>query len=365
MFAFPAAKRALFFVLSAILILSVPLAMAGDKSGYLGVMLQDVSPSMAKALQLGDETGILINEVVADSPAAKAGLEDGDVIVAFEGKPLGDYADLSQAVGAHKPGTTVTVTVLRDGKKQDVAVELGERENDFAWHMVGDGDHDVVGLHEMMKDGHHAWTFEHDEDFVFPEGRHGDVFVKKFGDGEDVDVYFVGADRGYLGVHLDDLSGQLGEYFGVEDGQGVLITEVVADSPAAAAGLQAGDVIVKVDDVEVADSGDLHAFMRETEKDQTVAIGYLRKGKFMKSEITLAEAPETEFSDQIRIMTDRAHNMHFEGPKKLKVRRVPSPDRHVEIIREMHGAESGLDEMREELEKMRQELEAMKKELKK
>ena len=73
--AFPAAKRTPFLVLTALLLFSVSPAVAGDGSGYLGVMLQDVSPSMAKALQLGDETGILINEVVADSPAAAAGLE--------------------------------------------------------------------------------------------------------------------------------------------------------------------------------------------------------------------------------------------------------------------------------------------------
>jgi hypothetical protein len=103
----------------------------------------------------------------------------------------------------------------------------------------------------------------------------------------------------------------------------------------------------------------------DTEKDQAVTIGYLRKGKFAKTEVTLAEAPETEFSEQIRIMTDRAHNMHFDGPKKMQVRRFPGPERRFEVIRELDDAEGDIAAMREELEKMRQELEAMKKELKK
>ncbi len=99
-------------------------------SGYLGVMLQDLSPAMAKALQLGDQSGVLVSDVVDDSPAAKAGLQDGDVIVAFAGKPLSDYDSLTAAVRAAKPGEKVDVTVLRDGKKKTIKVELGEREDD-------------------------------------------------------------------------------------------------------------------------------------------------------------------------------------------------------------------------------------------
>lgn len=363
MFAFPAAKRAFLLLMSAILILSVPAAQAEEESGYLGVMLQDVSPSMAKALQLGDESGVLISQVVEDSPAAKAGLEDGDVIVAFEGKSLDDYAGLTKAVRSFKPGTEVTVTVIREGKKQDVTVELGERENDFSWTVVSEGDHNLE-LHKLHEDGH-TWTFDSDEDFVFPEGEHGNVFVTKMGDGEDMSVFFVGEDRGFMGVHLDDLNEQMGEYFGVKDGKGALVTEVVEDSPAAEAGLKAGDVITKLDDTEVADSGELYKFMAGSEKDQKVQVGYMRKGKFSKTEITLAEAPQTEFSNHIKIMTDRNHNMHFNGPKKLHIERAPHAERHVEVIREVHGADDDIEEMRNELDKMRQELEEMRKELKK
>jgi len=249
--------------------------------------------------------------------------------------------------------------VIREGKKQDIKVELGERDDDFAWTFVGPGDHDPAELHEMMKDGGHAWVFKDDDDFEFPEGAHGNVFVKRLGD-DDADVFFVGEDRGYMGLHLDDLNQQLGEYFGVKDGKGALVTEVVEDSPAAAAGLKAGDVITKLDDTEIADSGDLYGFMADTEKDQKVNVGYMRKGKFGKTEVTLAEAPETDFSDQVRIMTDRAHNMHFSGPSRMKVR---AP--RVEVIREMQTTDKELQEMREELDQMREELHKMRQELKK
>jgi len=359
MIAFPAAKRAFLFLISALILVSVPLALAGGDSGYLGVMLQDVSPSMAKALQLGDQSGVLINEVVDDSPAAKAGLEDGDVIVAFEGKSLDDYSDLTKAVGAHKPGTKVTVTVLRDGTKKDIEVELGERENDFAWTMVGPEGHDTVKLHKMMKDGDHDFVFESNDGSA-------NVWVQSFDGDHDMDVAFFSENRGFLGVHLDDLNGQLGEYFGIKEGKGVLVTEVIEESPAAAAGLKAGDVIVKIDSDEVDSATGLHKFMSNTEAEQKVNVHYMRKGKYSKAEVTLGEAPADEFSEHIKVLTDRGHNMHFSNsPKRIRVERAPHVERRVEVIHEMQGVEGDLDEMREELEKMRAELKEMQKELKK
>ncbi len=72
-----------------------------------------------------------------------------------------------------------------------------------------------------------------------------------------------------------------------------------------------------------------------------------------------------EFSEQIKILGDRGHNMHFEGPKKLKALRVPGPDKRIEIIRELDDERGDMQELREELDKLRQELKEMKKELKK
>ena len=164
-------------------------------------MLQDLSPAMAKALQLDDQSGVLVCDVVDDGPAEKAGLQDGDVIIAFAGKSLADNAALTKAVRAAKPGDKVDVTVLRDGKKQTIKVELGERENDFAWFTPGSDEHVKV----IMK------------------GLHG-------GDG-DFEFHTLHEDRGWLGVQIDDVSPQLGEYFGVKDGEGVLVTEVERGQP--------------------------------------------------------------------------------------------------------------------------------------
>ncbi len=340
--AFTAAKRPLWVMLSVVLLIGATAALAADKnaSGYLGVMLQDLSPSMAKALQLGDQTGVLVNDVVDDSPAAKAGLEEGDLILEFNGAATADPKALTRAVRKTSPGDKVQVVVLREGKKKTLDVEVGEREADNVMFFSSeDGDAPDVEFFTkkgnkvmvMGKDGHtNVWTHG-DDDFTFEN------------------VMFFG-DRGYLGVHLDDLGEQLGEYFDVKDGKGALVTEVVADSPAAKAGLKAGDVIVAVGDEAVASAGDVHEAMSATEADQEVAVEVKRKGKSKNFTVTLAEMPADAFARHIKITTDD-NDFTWHAPRMKK--------------HELHRDQEELQEMRDELDKMRDELDKMRGELKK
>jgi predicted metalloprotease with PDZ domain len=348
MIAFKAAPRLPALVALGALLLAGP-ALAADESGYLGVMLQDLSPSMAKALQLDESSGVLINELVADGPAAKAGLRDGDVIVAFAGEPVADSGDLTAAVRATAPGTKVDVEILREGRRQTVAVELGERENTFTW--VGEGG-----------------------DF-FPHGDEDvNVMVKRLREGDDqFHVYALGADRAFLGVHIDDLSPQLGEHFGVEDGHGVLVTEVVEDGPAAEAGLKAGDVIVRIGETEVEDTADLHKALAGMEAEVEIDIEYVRDGKKQSVGVTLGEAPAGDLEstyifgddDEFHIMAPKMMYRHMPPLGRHDVRVMRNPHRRIEVIREMDDAREDLQEMREELDKMRAELDALRKELNK
>ena len=342
--AFPAAKRALIPLVFGALVVAAP-ALAAD-GGYLGVMLQDLSPAMAKALQLGDQSGVLISDVVDDSPAEKAGLQDGDVIIAFAGKPLSDYESLTAAVRAAAPGDKVDVTVMRDGKKKTVQVELGERKDAgvFAWANKGDDDH-------AMK------------------------WIKKLhGNDDDFDVHVMDAEGGWLGIGIDDLTPQLGEYFGVEDGDGVLVTSVVDDSPAAKAGLKAGDVIVKLGDEEIEDTGDLHEALSDTKADQKVKLEFRRKGKDKSAEVTLGEMPEGSLPSALFFGDDDA-TVHMKAPRMMlkrmphmdrdDVRMMTDPHRRIEVIREMDDARDDIKQMRKELDQMRAELDQMRKELQK
>jgi serine protease Do len=94
--------------------------------GYLGVYIQKLTPELARAFGLSQGGGALVGEVTPDSPAAKAGLQKGDVILEMNGQPINDSNDLSNRVSQSAPGTDVRLKTFRDGKARDVNVKLGE-----------------------------------------------------------------------------------------------------------------------------------------------------------------------------------------------------------------------------------------------
>jgi serine protease Do len=367
MFAFPAAKRTFVLLMSIALLVTVVVAQAGEEKGYLGVKLQELTPSMAKALQMDDQSGVMINEIVDDSPAEKAGLKDGDVILEFNGKNISDNDDLVKAVRGTSPGETVEVVVLRDGKNKNLEVEIGKHEDkSLTWVFDDDDMHD--SHFEHYGDGEHK--------VIVMSGSGDDDFV--WSSGEDMAFGF-DDDRGYMGVNLDDLNEQMGEYFGVEDGKGALVTEVVEDSPAAKAGLKAGDVIVRLGEKEIDSSSALHKAVADTEPEQQMSVKVMRKGQSKDMSITLGEVPEGSFSKRIEFIgEDDDHftvhaaprmSKHFGhgGDVDVRVIRRGAPHGEVEFheLKEMQEAEGELKEMREELHKMQQELKEMQEELKK
>ncbi|HRD67843.1 MAG TPA: DegQ family serine endoprotease [Candidatus Competibacter sp.] len=94
--------------------------------GWMGITLQEVTQDLARSFNLEQPRGALVAEVNQNSPAAKAGLKTGDIIVAYAGKPINDSADLPPLVGSTKPGASKALTVIRDGKEQEIAVTLGQ-----------------------------------------------------------------------------------------------------------------------------------------------------------------------------------------------------------------------------------------------
>jgi len=94
--------------------------------GYLGAMIQDLTPGMARRFDVREGRGALVGDVAKEGPGEKAGLKAGDVIVELDGKPVRDARTLRLAVAQKKPGTKVTLTLVRDGKRQPLDVTLGE-----------------------------------------------------------------------------------------------------------------------------------------------------------------------------------------------------------------------------------------------
>ncbi len=94
--------------------------------GWLGISLQEVTQDLARSFGLEQPRGALVAEVTGNSPAEKAGLKVGDIITAYDGRPINDSADLPPLVGTTKPGANKDLTVIRDGKTRDIAVKLGQ-----------------------------------------------------------------------------------------------------------------------------------------------------------------------------------------------------------------------------------------------
>jgi predicted metalloprotease with PDZ domain len=191
---------------------------AAEGAARLGVTLKDVTAEKARDLKLPGEYGALVESVDEDSAAAKAGLEKGDVIVEFAGERVRSAAQLCRLIRETPPGRTVSLQVIRDGQARTLSAKLQSRKNPFHIQVP------EIHIPEM-----HIAPFDY-RGFSF-----------QFGDR-----------RPSLGISGDELTTQLASYFGVKQGKGVLVREVVVGSPAAKAGLKAGDVIVAVDGKGVA-----------------------------------------------------------------------------------------------------------------
>jgi len=169
--------------------------------GYLGVMIQPVTESLAKEFKLKEAGGALVGEVTPKSPAAEAGLKDGDVIIEFNGKKVTDSRHLRLMVAQTAPGTKAGLKLIREGKEQTLTVKVGELPG------------------EMLAQAGRAHG-----------GRGG-----------------WGKNEALSGVELSDLDNRARRQFDIPfDVRGALITGVEPGSAAAKAGLQPGDVIVEV-----------------------------------------------------------------------------------------------------------------------
>jgi serine protease Do len=205
----------------------------------LGISLEEVSADDVSRLRLTEERGARVRKVEEDSPAAAAGLQEDDVILGFQGEPVHSAAQLSRLVRETPGGRKVVLEVSRGGSMQKLTATLREGR---AAVLPGD--------------------FNFDFDVPLPAidvrppraprpprpPAEGEGWFRDFGD-------LWGGRRGRLGLRYQELTDQLARYFKVEGG--VLVTSVNDGSPAAQAGVKAGDVIVRANEKTVRSSDDL------------------------------------------------------------------------------------------------------------
>ncbi|HRE84353.1 MAG TPA: PDZ domain-containing protein, partial [Opitutaceae bacterium] len=191
--------------------------------GYLGVRAQDITPALAESLNLPNRTGALVADVEPGTPAAKAGVLSGDVVIAVNGEPVQDANRLTFTVGSIAPGTKVKLEVLRDGKSKELNLVTAERP----------------------KSGRLS-NFEDDSAALNDEGV-------------------------LNGVAVGDISPEARRTMNIPGRlKGAVITDVEASSAAAKAGLRPGDVILEINRQPVASAEDAVDLSAKAESKKTL-----------------------------------------------------------------------------------------------
>lgn len=228
---------------------------AFDGHARLGVHVSDVGAEKARELKLAEEYGALIEKVDEDSPAAKAGLQANDVILSFAGERVRSVQQLRRLVRETPPGRSVSMEVSRDGQRRTLQVT----------------------------------PEAHDFEMRLPEIHIPRIEVPRL-ELPEINTWVIG--RGpRLGISGDELTPQLAAYFGVKQGKGILVREVLAASAADKAGLKAGDVIVAVDAKPVATISELRHALGDTEEDGETTLTIVRDRREQTLKVTL-EKPQ-------------------------------------------------------------------------
>ncbi len=247
----------------------------GDEGpSWLGVETHEVTAENAKELKLPAERGVVVAGVTKDSPAAKAGLKEKDVITEVNGQRVEGAAQFRRMIHEIPAGRAAQLTVWRDGRAQTLSATLGAAEERHdKWMGATPG----------------AFAF-HMPDVQIPE-------MPSIDWGEGMNTVLAGRPR--LGIDAEDIGGQLGSFFGAPDGEGILVRNVNRGSPAEKAGLKAGDVITSFNGERVRSLGDLRQKLASQNDAKTAKIGVLRN----RSDVTLSvELPARTSKTQRRIM---------------------------------------------------------------
>lgn len=275
-------------------------------TAWLGVRVQEVTPELREAMKLGDDRGALVSDVMKSSPAARAGIKKGDLLVGIDGRAVESPTDLMDRVGAMSVGDEIRLTVMRNGREISSEATLESRPE----------------ARERRR--------------LFPplpprerEMRGG----------------------GHLGVETQQMDDDLATYFGTSGGRGVLVTGVLEDSPAGDAGLRAGDVILELDGKAVASPTEFLSAVREKASGDQVRLLVLRQRHESEMTATLDDAPP--FGGSRAPWYDSLRGSMRGLRERWNAERAAHSD---EMRREMDELHKEIDRLREELNELRAKL---------
>ncbi len=277
------------------------------KSGWIGVMIESVSKRTMHHNKAESDEGAYVSEVVDDSPADSAGIQEGDIIVTFNDKKIEDPGDLAEAVRKTPPGTKVSLSLLREGQRKDLSLVVGKTKSRYMSHF-----------------------------FRMPPIPQIRVSVKSHA----------------LGLELLTLNEQLGEYFGAPNNEGVLVEEVKKGSAGEKAGFKAGDIIIRAGKRTVDEIDDVTRELRKHDEDAKMEFEVLRKVIRKTLSVEIEDNDESGWNGFIRAPDSPEKFMpHFpsfdeadlhvfpdvleSGTNRLKSRIKMLERRHCELGREM------------------------------
>ncbi len=258
--------------------------------------------------------------MMEDSPAQKAGLETGDIILKFNGEDIEDTRQFVEMVRESSPGDDASLTLIRDDHEKEIDVQIGERHRNS---------------HEELFGHSGPPALEHREILPF-----------------SIDLPELAVN--YMGIRVEDMNPQLADALELKKAEGVLVIEADEDGPAYAAGIRGGDVITKIDDEEISNGDELRSVISSKEKGDEVKVSVMRDEKTKTFDVTISESPFLS-SCRGKLIIPDVNDELSDGLEKIK-----------EFRFEIQGdLEEEMASLKEELDKLKTQLDDLKKGMKK
>jgi serine protease Do len=314
-------------------------------ASYLGVDTRDVTADRLADLKLKEEHGVEVTLVDQDAPAGKAGVKEHDVILSINGNQVESVEQLRRMIREIPPGRTVNLGISRDGQPMTLKVPLADRKKTFAMAPPGK-----------------AFAFAMPAMPAMP----ATPFVPEMDMPVSIVVVHSSARSGLM---VENLTPQLGDFFGAKNGKGVLVRSVEKGSRAEQAGFRAGDVIVKVNGESISDSSDFtHAI--HGRKNNGVTVSIIREKKEQNLTLTVPDHNQSQILDMKESFetpdTDEAETVIDLSEAQSEIAHIqPEIERaEREVRRIAPSVEEATRELRDHERELKQQMRELERELK-
>ena len=312
---------------------------------YLGVDTRDVTADRLADLKLKEEHGVEVTLVDQDAPAGKAGIKEHDVILTLNGNQVESVEQLRRMIREIPPGRIVNLGISRAGQLMTLKTQLADRRQTFALARPGK-----------------ALSFALPAIPALPAmpALPATPFVPDMDMPVSIVVVHSSARSGLM---VENLTPQLGDYFGAKDGKGVLVRSVEKGSRAEQAGFRAGDVIVKVNGESISDSGDFTHAVRGR-KGNSVTVSIIRERKEQNLTLTVPDRNQSQLLDtdeDIELPDADAETVIDLGEVQSEIAHLkPEIERAVRLIRP--SVEEAAKELREHEQELQQQMRELERE---